>query len=98
MNEQIEQIRDKAIPVFLEFNVSKASIFGSYARGDFTEKSDIDLLIDFEKPVTLVEFFRFKNSLKEILECDVDVVSNRAILSPFKNYILDESIQIYDKR
>lgn len=97
MNKEINDIKNKITPIFSEFNVSKASIFGSYATGDFTDKSDVDLLVTFEKPITLVQFFRLKEDLKKVLNRDVDIVSNNSIISPLKKYILSESVEIYDK-
>ncbi|MDO8610783.1 MAG: nucleotidyltransferase domain-containing protein, partial [bacterium] len=44
----MKQIADQIIPILLKYRVKRASLFGSYARGDFNDKSDIDIL--FEPP------------------------------------------------
>lgn len=44
----IEQIKDKILPILKRNGVKTAAIFGSYARGDFNKKSDVDILIEYK--------------------------------------------------
>ncbi len=74
LHQNIEEIKKK-------FTVRKIGIFGSYARGEETEKSDIDLLVEFENP-TFDNFMDLLFFLKELFGRDVDLVTKKA-LSPY---------------
>jgi len=88
-------ITPNVIDIFKHYNIVHVDVFGSYARGDFTQQSDIDLLCTFEKPISLVQFSQLKEALKRELGRDVDVLSTNALVSPMKNMILAEAISIY---
>ncbi len=62
----------------LKYGISNIAIFGSYGRGQQTEESDIDILVDFQKPVGL-EFIDLANELESILHRKVDLVSKNGI-------------------
>jgi len=47
MSEQIEPVREKIIDILRENGVKRASFFGSIVRGEMTEESDVDLLVEF---------------------------------------------------
>jgi predicted nucleotidyltransferase len=58
-----------------EFPLRKAEYFGSYAEGEATEESDLDLLVEFEKPaVSILTIIRLKRYLEEELSKPVDVI------------------------
>lgn len=61
------------------------AVFGSYARGDEDEDSDIDILVEFSDSVSLKDLVKFERELGEILGIDVDLVTSDS-LSP---YIVD---------
>jgi len=61
-----------------EFGVGRLAIFGSYARGDATETSDVDILVEVPPTVGL-RFVDLAERLEEILGLPVDLVSRRAI-------------------
>ena len=48
---RIESIKKKAIPVLRKYKITKAGIFGSYARGDYKKNSDIDMLVQPPKGI-----------------------------------------------
>jgi predicted nucleotidyltransferase len=57
------------------FSLTKASVFGSYAEGRVGEDSDLDLLVEFDRPnVSLWTIAGLKNSLEEMLRISVDVI------------------------
>lgn len=65
--------------------VLRVWLFGSYSRGEQTEDSDIDLLVDFDHEhasIGLLEYVRMMNNLSELLNRKVDMVENGALL-PF---------------
>jgi len=58
-----------------EFSLTKAEYFGSYAEGLATEESDLDLLVEFDKPaVSILTIIRLKRYLEEELATPVDVI------------------------
>jgi len=75
-----------------KFGVRSVSIFGSVARGKTRKQSDIDLLVEFEKPVGLFEFARLKLYLEELLGRKVDLVTPEALREEFRDNILREAI------
>jgi predicted nucleotidyltransferase len=75
-----------------KFGVHSISIFGSVARDKARKQSDIDLLVEFEKPVGLFEFARLKLYLQELLGRKVDLVTPEALRKEFRESILREAI------
>ncbi len=60
----------------------RASIFGSYARGDASQTSDLDLLVEFEPSISLLTFVRYKRELEKLLGKKVDLLTPASI-SPY---------------
>lgn len=75
-----------------KFGVRSISIFGSMARDKARKQSDIDLLVEFEKPVGLFEFARLKIYLEEVLGRKVDLVTPEALRKELRENILREAI------
>lgn len=71
------------------------AIFGSMARNEATKKSDIDILVDFDAKKGFFIFADLKFFLEDILNCDVDLVSTRALHPALKKRILNEAKQIF---
>lgn len=69
------------------FYVSKIGYFGSYASGDQTEKSDIDILVEFTQPIGW-EFFTLEKYLEKSLGLSVDLVTENALKERIKQPIL----------
>lgn len=86
------------IPLLKDLGVVSAGVFGSVARGEGTTKSDIDILVEFSKPVGLLKFVRLERDLSNKLKRPVDLVTRRS-LSPYieKNVLSDLQI-FYEKR
>lgn|GEM_PF-229805 len=72
-----------------KFFVNKIGLFGSYVREQQTEESDVDILVEFSKPVSL-EFFDLKEYLESVLNKKVDLVTVRALKPTMKERILKE--------
>lgn len=71
----MKQISDKIIPILLKYGVKRASLFGSVARGEETEKSDIDLLVEMPKNVHGFAYI----GLRMDLQSDLESVLNRRV-------------------
>lgn len=76
------------------FRVSEMSIFGSYARGQQTPSSDLDLLIDYDRPPTLWMLAQLRDYLSEILEMRVDVVTQKGLKHRIRERVLGEAVKV----
>lgn len=74
--------------------VKSLALFGSVARGDDSTFSDIDILVEFNRPVGLFEFVRLKLTLESWLNCRVDLVTPDALHPVLRQRILEEAIHI----
>ncbi len=77
--------------------VQKAYLFGSRARGEETNTSDIDILVELEPMVSLFDFVRMKLQLEDILHLSVDLVSANGLSPYVKPYIDKDKMLIYEK-
>ncbi|MCK4476159.1 MAG: nucleotidyltransferase family protein [Methanophagales archaeon] len=77
-----------------KYKVREIGIFGSYIRGEQQEKSDVDILVEFEEPVSLLKLVSLENYLKEITDVKVDVVPKKDVRPELKERILKEVIYI----
>ena len=81
--------------VFSQYGISQVAIFGSFSRGEATDASDIDLLVRFRKPVSLLRFIDLKQKLESLLGKPVDLVQYKSIKSKLRPYILKDAKTIY---
>lgn len=82
LREHKEEIREK-------YGVVILGVFGSYTRGEQKETSDIDILIEIERPIGL-KFFELWDELEKILDCEVDLVREKLLREEIKSDILRE--------
>ena len=75
------------------FGAKSISLFGSIARGEGAETSDVDLLVEFDRPVGLLAFCRLRLYLEDILGCRVDLVTPDALKDQFRERILQEAVR-----
>lgn len=76
-----------------KYGIHSLSIFGSVARDQALPNSDIDILVDFEKPVGLFEYARLKLYLESVLGREVDLVTPEALRKELREDILREAIR-----
>ena len=69
-----------------EYNIKNIGLFGSIVRSEATAKSDVDILVEFEKPMGL-DFFLLGDEFEEILGVNVDLVTPNAIKPRMFDYI-----------
>jgi len=73
-----------------EFGVIGIGIFGSVVRGDQGAGSDIDILVEFERPIGFVRFMRLEKRLAELVGMPVDLVTKKALKPHIGKRILQE--------
>jgi predicted nucleotidyltransferase len=80
----------------LKYNVASLRIFGSVNRGEATEQSDIDLLANFARPLSLLTLIHFERELSNLFGRKVDLVTEQALSPYFRSSVLTASRVIYD--
>ncbi|TSA46408.1 hypothetical protein D4R51_00205 [bacterium] len=95
MKNNIITIKKAIVPILKRNGVVKAGIFGSYARGEATKKSDVDVLIKVKaKKFSLFDLVGLELELKKALGKDVDLLTYDGIDPLLKDRILNEEVII----
>jgi uncharacterized protein len=92
MDNRIEFISNKIADTLSKFGVTRAALFGSSARNEATDKSDIDILVEFDSKKSLLDLSELKFALENLLGKKVDVVTYNSINPKLKSRILSEQI------
>lgn len=77
-----------------KYQVKRVGIFGSYARSEQTQKSDVDILVDYEEAPSLFSLLELEYYLEEVLNSKVDLVTRNGIKPQLKETILNEVVYI----
>jgi len=91
----MKQDINNIIQILQGYKVKKVALFGSYARGDNNEKSDIDILIEPANGTTLFDMAGMQIDLQDSLKKSVDVVTYGSINPMLKDKILKDEKVIY---
>ena len=94
MKIDIEDLKRKILPILQRYGAKRAGLFGSYVRGDMREDSDIDILVEIEKDISLLDFVGLKLDIEEALGLKVDLVEYNTIKPLLKERILKEQVVI----
>jgi len=89
----MQSIIDQTIPILQKYGITKASLFGSYAKNNFDQNSDVDILIQPPKNMGL-SFINLHLELENKLTKKVDLVSYNGINKHLRSYILENQIKI----
>lgn len=89
-SDKVDEIKKIIVEVLEKYGVKKAALFGSIVRGEATDKSDIDLLVEFEGRKTLLDLAGLKINLEDLLGRRVDVLTYRSLHPLLKERILKE--------
>jgi len=82
-----QELKDK-------YKVKNIGIFGSYVRGEHRAKSDLDVLVEYDNPVSLLQIVALENHLTALLGVKVDLVPRRNIRKELKASILKEMVLV----
>lgn len=77
-----------------KYRVKKIGLFGSVARGEDNNQSDIDILVEFDSPVGFFEFIRLENYLSDLLGKKVDLISKKAVKPAVRDEIFKEVVYV----
>ena len=76
------------------YNVKSISIFGSYARGEQTEKSDLDVMVELDKTIGLFQLMDLQDYIKKLVGLKVDIVPKESLKPIIKKDILKEAVSV----
>lgn len=76
------------------YKVESIALFGSYVRGEQNEGSDLDVLVEFSSPVSLLHIVSLENHLNDILGVQVDVIPRKNIREELRSAILREAVPL----
>jgi hypothetical protein len=92
---QLNLQKKQIVTICGKYHVATISLFGSMARNEATEASDIDLLVSFSRPVSLLQMVALERELSKALGRKVDLLTE-ASLSPYlRDYILKDRQLVY---
>ena len=92
----IEDIKKRVLPIVTKYGVDNFVLFGSYARGQASEDSDLDfVMVDGE--LKGLQYVSLVLDLEDEFNCYVDVVSKKGSNKEFLNKIRDEEVLLYEK-
>lgn len=90
----VNQIKSRVLPIVKSAGVTRCALFGSYAKGEANEKSDVDLLIEIPRGTGLFTLVSLKNKLEKELDKKVDLVTYQSINPYLRESILNNQLQI----
>lgn len=90
IQKELQQLKPSLI---LKYNISELGLFGSIVRNDFSPESDIDILVDFSRPIG-IEFIDLAEELEASLKRKVDLVSRKGIKPQYFQAIQSELVYV----
>ncbi|MCP4393045.1 MAG: nucleotidyltransferase family protein [Alphaproteobacteria bacterium] len=87
IRKDLENLRD-------QYGVSEIALFGSVARDEAGSDSNVDILVDFNKPTGLLELISLKQHLEKLLEKEVDLATKDSLHSEIKKHVLESAIDV----
>lgn len=94
----IEDIKKAVIQYCTKYPIKQIGLFGSYARGEADEDSDIDLIVEFEDKVSLMKVLGLKTRLEADLRKRVDLVEPDSVDADLANEIAKDAVVLYEKQ
>ena len=92
MRPLVEEMRQEILPILERYEATRAGLFGSCVRGEMREGSDIDILVEVGRDISLFDFAGVK--IKEVLGRQVDLMECDTIKPLLQDRILDGQVVI----
>ncbi len=90
----IAAIKEKSLPELKKAGVLRSALFGSFARGEASQESDIDILVELPDEKTLFDLIELEENLESALGRKVDVVTYRSLHHLLRKQVLREQVPI----
>jgi predicted nucleotidyltransferase len=97
MRYTLNEIKEKIVPVAKAYGIQSLGIFGSYARNEATDESDIDLCVEKGSLRSLFQYYSFVRELEKTLGCHVDVITTEIEDTEFLNRVMQERVLLYER-
>ena len=94
LEELLKEKREAILCTCAKHGARNVRVFGSVARGEADEQSDIDLLVEFDPERSLFDHAALWLELQDLLGCKVDVLSDRGIKPRIRERVLREAIPL----
>jgi len=94
IDDVLREKREEILRIAARHGARNVRVFGSVARGEADERSDIDLVVEFEPGRSLLDHAALWLELQELLGCKVDVVSDRGIKPRIRDRVLREAVPL----
>lgn len=94
LDKLVDENRNDILQIAARHGAYNVRVFGSRARGEATQDSDLDLLIDIEPGRSLLDIVALKQDLEDLLGCTVDVVTEAAISPYIRDDVLKEAVPL----
>ena len=92
IDEIKNSISEKKELLISKYNIDDIGIFGSYARGEERNNSDVDILVNFSEPIGLLKLINMENYLSELLGAKADVVIKSDLRDELRDQIIKETL------
>ncbi len=92
--EVISRLQAQRAALHGRFGVARLTLFGSVARDEAVIGSDVDLLVEFDKPVGLFSFLELQNHLEALLGCAVDLGTPQSLKPRLRARVLAEAVHV----
>ena len=93
----IEDIKKRVIPIVTKYWINTFSLFGSYARGEATEDSDLDFVMD-KGDLRGLQYVSLVQDLEDEFDCHVDVISKGSSNKKFLEAVSKEEVLLYERK
>lgn len=94
--DQLKGYREDILEIAKRHNAPNIRVFGSVARGEASEDSDVDFLIDVSSKQSIFDVIRLIRALSELLGCKVDVAQSTVLHPMMRDEVLKEAISLED--
>lgn len=95
MTEKLQDLRARMAPTLASYGVVRASVFGSWARGEARDDSDLDMLVQFEEGRSLLDLVGLQQDLSDELGVNADVVTFESLHPLLRDQVLREQVPLF---
>lgn len=92
LSELLQEKREEVLRICAKYGARNVRVFGSVARGEADEQSDLDFLVEMEPGRSLFDLGGLQYELEQLLGCPVDVVTDRGLKARIRDRVLREAL------
>lgn len=93
-SELLKRLREHKTTLVQNFGVTELALFGSFARDQAADDSDVDILVQFNGPATSKQYFGVQFYIEDLLSRQVDLVTNKALRAEVRPYVERDIINV----